>query len=94
MLWLNIVGKHWVTCIKRDVDHYGRVVAICRAGPINLNAWMVGNGWAVAYRRYSMDYIRDENEAKAAGKGLWRVEFFLLAGIKKGKLHHYRRPGY
>jgi hypothetical protein len=41
-----------------------------------------------------MDYVRDENEAKAAGKGLWRVEFFLLAGIKKGKLHHYRRPGY
>ena len=51
----NVVGKHWVTCSKRDVDRYGRVVALCRAGPINLNAWMVGNGWAVAYRRYSME---------------------------------------
>jgi endonuclease YncB( thermonuclease family) len=73
----NIVGKHWVTCTKRDVDHYGRVVADCRAGPINLNAWMVGNGWAVAYRRYSMDYVRDEDEAKAAGKGLWRGDFIM-----------------
>ncbi|MFP6711273.1 MAG: thermonuclease family protein, partial [Rhodospirillales bacterium] len=41
----NIVGKHWVTCSKRDVDRYGRVVAVCRAGPLNINAWMVGNGW-------------------------------------------------
>jgi hypothetical protein len=40
----NVVGQHWVTCTNRDVDRYGRVVAVCRAGPINLNAWMVGNG--------------------------------------------------
>jgi len=73
----NIVGKHWVTCSKRDVDRYGRVVALCRAGPINLNAWMVGNGWAVAYRRYSMEYVRDESEAKASRRGLWRGEFTM-----------------
>jgi endonuclease YncB( thermonuclease family) len=71
----NIVGRHWVTCEKRDTDRYGRIVAVCRAGPINLNAWMVGNGWAVAYRRYSMDYVRDENVARRGGKGMWRGEF-------------------
>ena len=73
----NIVGKHWVTCSKRDTDRYGRVVAVCRAGPINLNAWMVGNGWAVAYRRYSKDYVRDEDDAKAGRKGMWRGEFMM-----------------
>ena len=73
----NIVGEHWVTCLERDTDHYGRVVAVCRAGPINLNAWMVGKGWAFAYRRYSMDYVQDENEARAAGKGLWRGKFIM-----------------
>jgi endonuclease YncB( thermonuclease family) len=73
----NIVGRHWVTCSKRDVDRYGRVVAVCRAGPINLNAWMVRNGWAVAYRRYSTDYVRDENDAKSGLKGLWKGEFRL-----------------
>jgi endonuclease YncB( thermonuclease family) len=73
----NIVGKHWVTCTKRDTDRYGRVVAVCRAGPINLNAWMVSNGWAVAYRRYSTDYVRDEEGAKKAGNGLWRGEFMM-----------------
>jgi endonuclease YncB( thermonuclease family) len=73
----NIVGRHWVTCSKRDVDRYGRVVAVCRAGPIDLNAWMVGNGWAVAYRRYSMDYVRDEDAARRGRKGVWRGEFVM-----------------
>ncbi|MBT4052868.1 MAG: thermonuclease family protein [Bacteroidetes Order II. Incertae sedis bacterium] len=73
----NIVGRHWVTCTKRDTDRYGRVVAVCRAGPINLNAWMVGNGWAVAYRRYSKDYIRDEDDARRGRKGMWRGEFVM-----------------
>ncbi len=73
----NIVGKHWVTCSKRGVDRYRRVVAVCRAGPIDLNAWMVSNGWAVAYRKYSMDYVRDEADAKAGRKGMWRGEFVM-----------------
>jgi endonuclease YncB( thermonuclease family) len=73
----SIVGKHWVTCSKRDTDRYGRVVAVCRAGPINLNAWMVSNGWAVAYRRYSTEYVRDERDAKAGRRGLWRGEFMM-----------------
>ena len=73
----NIVGRHWVTCSKRDVDRYGRVVAVCRAGPIDLNAWMVSEGWAVAYRRFSMDYVRDEQDAKAGRKGMWRGEFMI-----------------
>jgi endonuclease YncB( thermonuclease family) len=73
----NIVGKHWVTCQKRDVDRYRRVVAVCRAGPIDLSAWMVSNGWAVAYRKYSMDYVRDEADAKVRRKGMWRGEFII-----------------
>jgi endonuclease YncB( thermonuclease family) len=73
----DIVGKLWVTCTKRDTDRYGRVVAVCRAGPINLNAWMVGNGWAVAYRRYSTEYVRDEDDARRGHKGMWRGEFVM-----------------
>jgi endonuclease YncB( thermonuclease family) len=81
----NIVGKHWVTCSKRDVDRYRRVVAVCRAGPIDLNAWMVRNGWAVAYRKYSMDYVRDELYAKAAKKGIWRGGFMMPWNWRKRK---------
>jgi endonuclease YncB( thermonuclease family) len=74
---VRIVGGRQVTCSQRDVDRYGRIVAVCRAGSINLNAWIVGEGWAVAYRRYSMEYVRDEGEARAARKGLWRGEFMM-----------------
>jgi len=73
----NIVGEHWVTCSHRDKDRYGRIVAVCRAGSIDLNAWMVSSGWAVAYRRFSKDYVRDEDEARDARKGLWRGEFIM-----------------
>jgi endonuclease YncB( thermonuclease family) len=74
---VDIVGEHWVSCSQRDRDRYGRIVAVCRVGAINLNAWMVGQGWAVAYRRFSMDYVQDEGEAKQERKGLWQGEFVM-----------------
>jgi|TARA_B110000467_G_C18016321_1_gene313250 endonuclease YncB( thermonuclease family) len=42
------------------MDRYRRVVAVCRVGSINLNAWMIENGWVVAYIRFSKDYVEDE----------------------------------
>lgn len=73
----NIVGDNWVSCSQRDRDRYGRIVAVCRAGAVDLNAWMVGQGWAVAYRRFSLDYVEDEGEAKGARRGLWRGQFVM-----------------
>ncbi len=42
-----------VACEQRDLDRYGRIVAECRQDGRNLNAWLVAEGWALAYRRYS-----------------------------------------
>ena len=36
---------------------------------------MVYTGWALAYRRYSTDYIDTEEGAKSAKHGLWRGKF-------------------
>jgi len=36
---------------------------------------MVRNGYAVAYRRYSTDYIEDENYAQKKKIGLWSGYF-------------------
>jgi endonuclease YncB( thermonuclease family) len=66
-----------VTCRGKKRDRYGRLIAVCYAGSDDLNAWMVREGWAVAYRRYSKDYVDEEAEARAAGKGVWRGEFEL-----------------
>jgi endonuclease YncB( thermonuclease family) len=36
---------------------------------------MVTDGWAIAYRKYSKDYVRAETFAKARRDGLWRGKF-------------------
>lgn len=48
------IGQQTVTCERHDVDRYGRIVAVCRAGGGDLNAWMVSQGCALAYRHYSI----------------------------------------
>src|SRR4249919_2235646 len=41
------IGRASVNCRPRDLDRYGRVVAVCFKGNEDLNRWMVANGWAV-----------------------------------------------
>src|SRR5438093_5176422 len=36
---------------------------------------MVSEGWAIAYRKFSMDYVDEENDAHAKRKGAWRGQF-------------------
>jgi len=69
-----IEGKD-VTCDVRDHDRYHRPVAICRAGGVDVGADQVRHGWAIAYRRYSKDYVDDEEEAKKASAGVWQGRF-------------------
>ena len=44
---------------------------------INLNKWLVKNGYAVAYKRYSKDYVKDEEFAKENKLGLWQGSFIM-----------------
>lgn len=71
----RLVGSREVVCVRRDRDDYGRIVAVCRAGNTDLGAAMVRAGLAVAYRRYSNDYVDEERQAEAARRGLWDGEF-------------------
>jgi endonuclease YncB( thermonuclease family) len=69
------IASRPVECVLRDVDQYGRVVAVCSVAGDDLNAWMVRNGWALAYRHYSTAYVGDEDAAHLAGAGIWRGTF-------------------
>ncbi len=71
----DLIEEHWVTCRGDTTDRYGRLIGTCVTGPVNLNAEMVRRGWALAYRRYSIDYVGMENEARVAGRGLWQDRF-------------------
>jgi endonuclease YncB( thermonuclease family) len=47
-----------VSCAQRDKDRYGRIVAVCHASAVNLNAVMVQSGLALAYRKYCDNYSK------------------------------------
>ena len=74
-----------VRCVGEDKDKYGRLVAECFVDGYNLNARLVSEGWALAYRRYSKKYILQEDEAKAAKKGMWKGEFVAPWDWRRGK---------
>ena len=63
-----------VACEPRDRDRYGRVIAVCRVRDEDLNAWMVAEGWALAYRAYSHAYVTEETIARTEKRGVWRGE--------------------
>jgi len=69
------IGRAAVTCQSRDFDRYGRVVAVCFKGSEDLNRWMVANGWAVAYKRYSVDYVASEAAARRSQINIWSGRF-------------------
>ena len=71
----NLINNQKVECITNDIDRYNRYVAICYINEININQWMVKNGWAIAYRYYSSDYIVEEKYAQDNKFGIWKSKF-------------------
>ena len=70
------IGKNTVKClIQKKKDRYNRFIGVCFVEKEDLNKWMVRNGHAIAYRRYSKDYILDEEFAKINKFGLWSGTF-------------------
>ena len=71
----DLIASKTVRCEEKSRDKYNRTVAICFAGAANINSWMVSQGWALAYRQYSQDFVKEENAARDSKAGLWAGEF-------------------
>lgn len=71
----RLVGGAEIACNSHDTDRYGRAVAQCRSGSIDIAGEMVRLGWAIAIREEGIVYLDEEREAKAAKRGLWRGRF-------------------
>ena len=69
------INKQKLNCNILDVDRYKRLIGECFKRNINLNSWMVSNGFAVAYRKYSKKYVSDEINAKNNKLGIWQGKF-------------------
>ena len=62
-------------CAVMDTDRYGRRVARCERDGIDVALPLVEDGLALAYRRYSVDYVDAEEAARARGAGAWAGSF-------------------
>jgi endonuclease YncB( thermonuclease family) len=47
------IGGKLVTCSPRDVDRYGRTVAVCSIGSDDIARWLVSVGLALDWPQYS-----------------------------------------
>ena len=70
------IGPDAVTCTVEGRDRYMRALGMCYAADgTDLNGWLVSQGHALAYRKYSTTYVPQEDQARAAQAGLWAGEF-------------------
>ena len=69
------INNQNVRCKEESVDRYQRIIAECFVGKESLSQYLVKNGYAVAYRKYSDQFIKDEEYAKQNKLGLWSMMF-------------------
>ena len=69
------INNKLIMCKSTNKDRYNRFIAECYKDKININKWMVSNGYAVAYKKYSKKFVTQENIAKKEKLGLWAGTF-------------------
>jgi hypothetical protein len=68
------LGSRELSCAPEGYDRYRRVLAICSLAGADVNAWMVRQGWALAYGSAG-HYQSQQDEARAAKRGIWAGTF-------------------
>lgn len=68
----DFLGNAPVSCERLDTDRYGRMVGRCTVRGQDVSAWLVVSGWAMAYVKYSKDYVGAEKSARDARLGIWQ----------------------
>lgn len=70
----NLAGRGLVSCLLTgEPDPFNRRHGVCESGGVDIGAEMVRAGMALAFTEQTDDYLDVQNEAIAAGAGLWQV---------------------
>ena len=71
------VGQRVVTCRQSGNGHsYDRIVATCSVNGADMAAWLVSQGHALDWPRYSHGrYLTHQRDAVAAQRGMWSGNF-------------------
>lgn len=73
----SFLAGRQVNCNAVSQDVYGRTIAQCAADGQDVGAWLVREGFAVAYREYSSAYVADEALARHERRGIWGGSFVM-----------------
>lgn len=71
----DFLATRVVSCEQTGTDRYRRVLATCSVDGTDMGGWMVSQGWAIAYRKYSVAYVQVEEKAQAEKRGIWAGTF-------------------
>ena len=74
-LLIKKIGKNEVQCIKEGKDQYKRTLAECFVKDLSLSSFLVREGYAFAYRKYSKKFVNDEDYARKNNLGMWSMRF-------------------
>jgi len=77
ILLIEKIADQEVSCIRESKDQYGRTLAECFVGKESLSSYLVREGYAFAYRKYSNKFVADEEYAKRNRNGMWSMQFIL-----------------
>ena len=64
-----------IDCAGTGTDGYGRILATCFAGDVDLLKRMIEDGFAWAFVKYSRVYELEEAAARNSGVGVWQGNF-------------------
>ena len=71
----KLINNKTLKCISESKDRYNRYLSICYLKNKDINSWLVKNGYAIAYKKYSKKYILEEQHAKKNKLGIWKGTF-------------------
>jgi endonuclease YncB( thermonuclease family) len=71
-----------LTCAAVDRDVYGRTVANCRLGGVDLAAAMIDKGFAIALDNAPAAYVARQAVSKSGKAGIWASQFDLPATFR------------
>lgn len=80
-----------IVCQLEKKDKYNRDIGKCEVWSYkdhkkyDLGELMVLTGWAVAYRKYSTDYVKQEEYARQKRNGIWASQFEMPWDYRRGK---------
>ncbi|MAV82934.1 MAG: nuclease [Pelagibacteraceae bacterium] len=82
-LILSKIAGFEPVCILEGKDRYGRFLGECFINDKSLSKYLVRQGFAFAYTKYSKKFVLDENYAIKNKLGMWDMDFIFPWDYRK-----------